>query len=122
MIVIFYSKNYFKSKNCRREVYAAMEYDKPIVLVYEGDHSVIDQMKEECTRYCDGISDGIGVPDAACILQKLLGDDDGQSSIVSSGDFSRITPPHEPIQWLNEGSFSAAALKKIYYHIICHLP
>ena len=44
VVVIFYSKGYFKSKNCRREVYAAMKFDKPIILLYEGHHSVIEDM------------------------------------------------------------------------------
>ena len=44
VILIFYSKGYFKSKNCRHEVYAAMKFDKPIILLYEGHHSVIEDM------------------------------------------------------------------------------
>jgi hypothetical protein len=62
-------------------------------------------MKEECSQHCD--SDKVET-----ILSRLLGGDDEDSS----------TSIHGPIQWLDEGSFSAAALGRIYNRIFMYLP
>ena len=110
VIVIYYSKNYFKSKNCRREIYAAIELKKPIILLYEGNQTVIEEIKEECIRYCKG--NGVNEPTATCILEKLFGGD----------DMSSDNTPQRPILWLKEGNFSAAALNQIYTRVISYLP
>jgi len=47
VVLIFYSKGYFRSVNCRREFYHAVALEKPIVVVYDGDDTVIKEMKEE---------------------------------------------------------------------------
>ena len=133
VFILSYTKNYFKSENCRREVYAAMKLDKPILLVYEGDRSVIEDMKAECIRYCEG--DGTDAPTATSILRKLLGDYEQKGMSYDAMLISKILDDdqeydeamssnnmNEPIQWLNEGSFSAAALNQIYYRIISELP
>ena len=53
-----------------------MEFDKPIVLLYEGDPPVIKDMQEDYVRYCAGNSNGDDdVPTAISILKKLLGGD-----------------------------------------------
>jgi len=54
--VLFYSKDYFKSKNCVREVKAAVQKEKPITIIFETDENlesseVIDDMKNECREY-----------------------------------------------------------------------
>ena len=54
--VLFYSKDYFKSKNCVREVKAAAQKGKPITVIFESDEnlenfSVINDMKDECIQY-----------------------------------------------------------------------
>ena len=99
VFILFYSKNYFSSKNCRREIFAALNLDKPIVVVFEGDDNVIEEMQNECIKYCDSSIK----PTSSEILEKLL---EGEG----------------PIQWLNEGCFSAAALKCIYLRMLHHLP
>ena len=51
---LYYSEGYFKCTNCRREIYAAVEMNKPSILIFFGDEStILDVMKEECTQYCD---------------------------------------------------------------------
>jgi hypothetical protein len=99
---LYYSEGYFKSTNCRREIYAAVNMSKPIIVVFSGDESILDVMREECTRYCD--NDKVG-----SILQSMLGTN-SRNSIDG------------PIQWLDEGSFSAAALGRIYHRIFRCLP
>ena len=105
IFVLYYSEGYFKSTNCRREIYAAIKYSKPIILIFSGDGSVLEIMKEECShQHCD--SDKVDT-----ILSSLLrGDED--SSTSSTG----------PIQWLDKGSFSAAALGLVYNRIFMYLP
>ena len=82
VFILSYSKNYLKSKNCRREVYAAMKLDKPIILLYEGDRSVIEVMKEECARHCEG--DGNDAPTSTSIIRKLLGDYEQKGMIYNA--------------------------------------
>jgi hypothetical protein len=98
---LFYSTGYFKSTNCLREIYAAIEMGKPIIVVYDGDESVLDIMRNEIKQHCDRTK-------VDKILQRLLGDGDN--------------PNNSPIQWLDEGSFSIAAMKRIYHRIFAHLP
>jgi len=54
--VLFYSKDYFKSKNCVREVKAAVQKEKPITVIFESDENlesskVMTDMKNECIQY-----------------------------------------------------------------------
>jgi hypothetical protein len=122
VFVLFYSKHYFQSKNCRREIYAAIKLDKPIILLYKGDESVLEEMQEECTNNCLGVEDGTDSPPAALILQTLLGiGNDVQQNNVSI-DSSSIIMDNGPIEWLNEGSFSAASLNRIYTRVLYNLP
>lgn len=108
VFILFYSKNYFMSRNCRREIYAAYRFEKPVVVVYEGNDLVIDEMQDECKRYCEG--DGITEPSSSQILQMLLKEN-------YNDDEDKL-----PIQWLNEGSFSAATLGRIYLSVLKYFP
>lgn len=96
VFVIYYSKGYFKSRNCRREVYAAVKVDKPIIVLYEGDISVIDEMKNECHAYC------IEEPGSVSILEHVI--------------------KNAPIRWLSEGAFCASVLNMFYCRLLSHLP
>jgi len=97
VVLIFYSEGYFRSVNCRRELYQAVLLDKPIIVVYEGDASVVGEMEEECARYC---TDG-------CLIE--------------AGNMQEILTK-DPIQWLKGGSFSAETLKLVYMHLLGNLP
>ena len=106
IFVLYYSEGYFESRNCRREIYAAIKFNKPIILIFSGEGAVLNTMREECSQHCD--SDKVGT-----ILSKLLslrGDEDSTSTRTG------------PIQWHDEGSFSAAALGQIYHRIFLCLP
>ena len=85
------------------KLYAPIELDKPIILIFLGDEYVLDIRKEECSQHCN--SDKVET-----ILWRLLADYEDTKSI------------HGPIQWLNEGSFSASALGRIYHRISLYLP
>jgi hypothetical protein len=45
VFILYYSKGYFQSKDCRHEVYAAIKLDKPIILLYEGDESILAEIE-----------------------------------------------------------------------------
>jgi hypothetical protein len=113
VFILYYSGGYFRSKNCLREIYAAVKLDKPVILLYEGDESILEEMKEECLSNCDSNNGEQDCPGAGLILEKLLGDRN-----------MLHTDPcmYGPIQWLNEGSFSAAAKNRIYSRILSYLP
>jgi hypothetical protein len=101
VILIFYSENYFRSFNCRREFYAAVALEKPIIVVYEGDASVVDKMKEECAKYCTEKYRNEGI-DINHVLENILTKD--------------------PICILKAGSFSAETLKLVYLRLLKNLP
>ena len=99
---LYYCEGYFKSINCRREIYAAVKMNKPIIVVFSGDESIQGVLREECTQYCD--NEKIG-----SILPSLLGTN-SRNSIDG------------PVQWLDEGSFFASALGRIYHRFFRCLP
>lgn len=103
VFILYYSDGYFKSTNCRSEIHTAIEMSKPINLIFPSDRSMLDVIKEECSQYCD--KDKVD-----SILSRLLGDDSDSVSI------------NGPIQWLDEGSFHAAAFGRIYNRILLYLP
>ena len=99
VFMIYYSRSYFQSRNCRREVNAAIKLNKPIILLYEenGQNSTIEEMKKDCITNCSRNE----IP-SEIILQKIL--------------------EKEGILWLNEAVYSAAALNRIYSSVFCSLP
>jgi hypothetical protein len=94
--VLYYSKHYFQSRNCRHEIYAAIRFDKPVILLYKGDESVLEKMQEDCINNClGGEDDKYSSSIVALILQKLLGVDNNAQNIVSSMDSSIMDGPIE---------------------------
>ena len=93
VIVIFYSEGYFRSKNCRREFYKAIETEKPIIVLYDGGVNVVEEMKEEFKTECEN---------------------DESLLVILTAD--------EPICWLKEGSFSLESLKLVYLRVFRNLP
>jgi len=101
VILIFYSDTYFRSFNCQREFYKAVALEKPIIVVYAGDDSVVDKRKEECTKYCTEKYRNEGI-DISHVLENILAKD--------------------PICMLKAGSFSAETLKLVYLSLLRSLP
>jgi hypothetical protein len=97
VFVLYYSKGYFRSKNCRLELYAAVTMNKPIMVIYEGDDTVLLQdLRNECSANCTE------APGFEYILEHLFKND--------------------PIRWLHEGPFCAAAMNRIYTCFLTCLP
>ena len=112
VFLLYYSKSYFQSKNCRREIYAALQLNKPMLLLYEDDKATIEDLKRECLECCSLTNDDKS-PGPSVILGKLLGED------LSIETGSRSNPP---ILWINENEYSQASLNLIYDCILRHLP
>ena len=96
VFILFYSEGYFASRNCRREIDAAIRLSKPVIIIYEGNEVVLECMKNECSKYCNG-----NEPYLLQILEHLK---------------ENSTP------WVNEDIFAAQALKNICTMLLGYLP
>ena len=96
VVVIFYSKGYFESRNCRRELYAAVEQNKPILVLYDGQDGTVEEMKERCRKYCTDTMT------PAAVLER----------------FSTA----EHILWLSAKYYSTESMKLVSKHIFKLLP
>jgi len=102
VVLIFYTEGYFRSKNCRREVYAAVNADKPIYLLHEDGICDVEDIKEECARFCNEGTQNNSKKDK--ILQKVF--------------------EHDVIPWLGSGGsiFAIETIKLVSLAILRHLP
>mmetsp|Transcript_8595 Transcript_8595/g.26483 ORF Transcript_8595/g.26483 Transcript_8595/m.26483 type:complete len:1239 (-) Transcript_8595:80-3796(-) len=108
VFVIFLSQGYFRSANCRRELYAALVAMKPIVTIREDDVSrggaSVAGLIEECRHACtnDPLRD-----------HPELGGTEGVISAVFA---------QSPIVWARVHDFQVQSLKCIIQRILTHLP
>jgi hypothetical protein len=108
--LIFLSKGYFASKNCRRELYAARAADKPMIAIQEADKNKggadIDELKEECRKYCTS-EDAVALafptfPGSNEVLKQVFGEEQ-----------------HEmPIVWVRVHDFQIASLKEVVLRLL----
>ena len=113
VFLLYYSKSYFRSRNCRREIYTAIRLNKPIIVVYEGGENTLRELREECMENCIGAID-IASPGSLAVLKKLFGNDDGELGFTTS--------KNPPILWKNENEYSHASLNLIFHRILQCLP
>ena len=56
VFLLVYSRNYFQSKNCRRELNTALDLAKPIIVIYKEDvestEPVLKTMIKEYEEFC----------------------------------------------------------------------
>eukprot|EP00961_Rhodomonas_salina_P298898 3938473-Rhodomonas_salina.1 len=107
VFVIFLSAGYFRSANCRRELYTALKWGKPIVAVREADTNkggaTVEELKEECRQSC--------VETASATYPEFRG---------SSEVIERVFAV-EPIVWVRVNDFQVQSLKLITLRILQHL-
>ena len=116
--VIFLSKGFFASKNCRRELYTALSAGKPIIIVHEIDEAkggaTLREMKEECIAHC---TDALAPPPAVQVpLKRLSVSGSGCKSSWSSARSDATSPapaaqgsaPNSPRDSRLSSSFNAA--------------
>ena len=138
VFLLYYSEGYFRSTNCRRELYAAIEFEKPIILIFQGDEDeVLSEIMTECEMHCKmpltkAISEKSETGNA---MSAFLMADDFDIEMVESPrgvipdktHFNRMSILNdllkdEPIRWLNEGAFSAACVRLISERMFSYLP
>lgn len=108
VFLIFLSKGYFRSFNCRRELYAAFASDRPIVVIHEADEAkggaTIEALKEECRVWCieehPDTYPAYSGPEEA--LRRVFGHDD-------------------PVLWVRVTDCQIVSLKAIACRILPHL-
>jgi hypothetical protein len=108
VFVIFLSATYFRSANCRHEMYTALALNRPIVTVRETDEdkggASVDALQRECQQFC--------VEAAPAAYPAYLGPEEALRRV-----FGR-----EPIMWSRVNDFQTVSLKMIAVQIIQYLP
>ena len=106
--IIFLSKGYFKSANCRRELYTALAEGKPIIVVREADEAKggadVEDFKAECVKEC--VETG---PPAYPSYQ-------GPTEVLE-----RLFT-EEPVVWVRVHDFQKETLKVIALRMLMNLP
>jgi hypothetical protein len=108
VFLIFLSKGYFRSVNCRRELYAAFASNRPIVVLHEVDEAkggaTIEAFKEECR--------------VSCIEERP----DGYPAYSGPEEALRRVFGHaDPVMWVRATEFQIVSLKAIASRILPHL-
>ena len=142
VFVLFYSEGYFRSTNCRRELFAAIDFQKPIILIFQGDEQhVIYEIINECEKHCNTpLFDTLSEKSA-----DMDGSDGFNNALLLTNEFDiemvesprSVIPGNkqsnqmsvldyllkdEPIRWLDEGAFSAASVRMISERMFSYLP
>jgi hypothetical protein len=107
VLVVFASKGYFKSKNCRKELYAALHQKKPIVVILDTEKSgsLYDELREECREWC---------------VDKALPEYPEFGGPVEA--LAAVFDREPPIVWSHTHDFQQACLKIVVTRILRHLP
>jgi hypothetical protein len=98
VFIVFVSKDYFASMNCRREIITAVRLGKPFIVIYEGDQFALESMMNECKRCCTGTTD-----------------DDTLSKILQHLE-------QDSTPWVDEKIYSAKALNITFTMLLANLP
>ena len=106
--LVFLSVGYFKSPNCRRELYAALASDRPFIPVYEADTTKggasLAVLMDECRANC------VDVAPAAYL--SYCGPDQMLARIFGV----------DPIVWVRVNAFQLVSLKAVALRMLRHSP
>ena len=106
VVVTFLSAGYFKSANCRRELYATLAFRKPVVAVWEADKNKggapLATLEEECRQYC--------VDEAPDSHPSFSGPQEVLSAVFQD----------EPIQWARVNHFQVESIKAVVLRMLRH--
>ena len=107
--LVFLSAGYFKSFNCRRELYAARGSNRPFIPVFEADAAKggasIEALKAECRENC--------VEVAPPAYPSYRGPDEM---------LARVFEEAKPIVWVRVNAFQLESLKAIALRMLLHSP
>eukprot|EP00593_Proboscia_inermis_P011761 CAMPEP_0171324768 /NCGR_PEP_ID=MMETSP0816-20121228/116392_1 /TAXON_ID=420281 /ORGANISM="Proboscia inermis, Strain CCAP1064/1" /LENGTH=322 /DNA_ID=CAMNT_0011823787 /DNA_START=139 /DNA_END=1104 /DNA_ORIENTATION=+ len=97
--ILFLSKGYFKSQNCKRELRAAFEKNKPLIVVYESDRgATLSEFEDEFSEHFEN--------EDKAIMHKYVFNNQGRPAAM----------------WLNETNFQIETIKMVVHRILLHLP
>lgn len=105
VFLIFLSKGYFLSKNCRRELYAALALKKPIVTIREDESrggASAEVLKQACRK--------------SCIEPEPYPGCTGPEEVI------RLVVEIEPVVWVRLNDYQAESLKTVAFRMLHHLP
>ena len=100
IFILYYSEGYFRSTNCRRELFAAMAEEKPALVIYEGNDDVLQSLKEERK---ESTKQEPGCPCSQEVLDYLF-------------------LYYDLVCWMLDGAFSAVSMQQVSRSILKHLP
>ena len=100
VIIIMYTDLYFESKNCRREVYAAVRSGRPTIVLYDGKDITVEKMKKSCLTHC---IDNDGLP-ASDVVEHIF----SEGAMLWLGASSRY--------------FATASIKELSLGVLKNLP
>jgi len=108
--LVFLSVGYFKSRNCRRELYAGLALDRPFIPIHEADvekgGAALEVLEAECRTNC--------VDDAGLGTYPSYS---GPAEMVA-----RIFEKEDPILWVRVNAFQLESLKSIALRMLRHSP
>ncbi|EOD23669.1 hypothetical protein EMIHUDRAFT_239307 [Emiliania huxleyi CCMP1516] len=107
--LVFLSAGYFKSFNCRRELYAALGSNRPFIPIQEADvdkgGASIEALKAECREHCVETA-----PPA-------------YPSYSGPGEMlARVFEATPPIVWVRVNAFQLESLKAVAMRMLLHSP
>ena len=107
--LVFLSAGYFKSFNCRRELYAALASNRPFIPIFEADAAKggasIEALQAECREHCVEV-----VPPA----YPSYG---GPHEMIA-----RVFEEAKPIVWVRVNIFQLVSLKAVALRMLLHSP
>merc|ERR1719473_1025553 len=107
--LVFLSAGYFKSFNCRRELYAALASNRPFIPIHEADvdkgGASIEALKAECREHSVEVA-----PPA-------------YPSYSGPGEMlARVFEASSPIVWVRVNAFQLESLKAVALRMLLHSP
>ena len=132
VFMVFLSRGYFKSKNCRRELYQSIDSKKPTVLIHEGDYDkgggpltmLATECRESCTdteRGSEQITTRIFERSAALVPWVRLGDFQVVSLRLLAFELLKHTSYQKRENSLSKGLFIPGYAKNPYFMNPVHL-
>jgi hypothetical protein len=133
VFMVFLSRGYFKSKNCRRELYHAINAKKPTVLIHEGDNDKgggpLAMLAAECRESCvdhtelssEQITQEVFGRSAALIPWVRLGDFQVVSLRLVAFELLKHTSYKQRENSLSKGLFIPGSVKNAYFKNQVHL-
>ena len=107
--LVFLSAGYFRSFNCRRELYAALGSNRPFIPIFEADPAKggasIEALQAECRENC--------VETAPPAYPTYRGPDEM---------LARVFEEAEPIVWVRVNAFQLVSLKAVALRMLRHSP